>query len=257
MSDIIIKNVSFGYDNDVVLNDVNLSFDTGDFLAIIGPNGGGKSTLLKLMLGLLRPNMGCIKIFDKDPREISSQIGYVPQSFMLNSSFPLRVLDIVLMGLIEQKTFGFYTKEQKQIALQSLEKVRMSDFKDAKISDLSGGQRQRVYIARALCSDAKILILDEPTASVDAKSQAEIYTLLRHINNDGCGIVLVSHDTNIVLSFANKVAYVNGSLHIHDISPNKNRREFIYHLANEHSHFCDVELALKECGCMDKRVANV
>ncbi|WP_169753114.1 metal ABC transporter ATP-binding protein [Campylobacter mucosalis] len=249
MSDVVIKNLSFGYDSEDVLRDIDLKFDVSDFLAIIGPNGGGKSTLLKLMLGLLIPSGGSIEIFGKQPSCVSHLVGYVPQSFEINQSFPLSVLDVVLMGLIDQKKFGFYTKTQKNYAMQSLEKVGMSRFANARISELSGGQRQRVYIARALVSEAKILMLDEPTASVDAKTQAEIYTLLRQINLDGCGVVLVSHDTSIALSFANKIAYVSKILHLHKINPSLDKQEFIEHLAKEHKHFCEVEVALRECGC--------
>ncbi|QCD45579.1 metal ion ABC transporter, ATP-binding protein [Campylobacter mucosalis] len=249
MSDVVIKNLSFGYDSEDVLRDIDLKFDVSDFLAIIGPNGGGKSTLLKLMLGLLIPSGGSIEIFGKQPSCVSHLVGYVPQSFEINQSFPLSVLDVVLMGLIDQKKFGFYTKTQKNYAMQSLEKVGMSRFANARISELSGGQRQRVYIARALVSEAKILMLDEPTASVDAKTQAEIYTLLRQINLDGCGVVLVSHDTSIALSFANKIAYVSKTLHLHKINPSLDKQEFIEHLAKEHKHFCEVEVALRECGC--------
>lgn len=250
MSDILLQNVSFSYDSDEVLTNVNVSFNISDFVAIIGPNGGGKSTLLKLMLGLIRPSKGDVKIFGKPAGQMSAHIGYVPQNFAPNPAFPLSVLDVVLMGLIEQKKFGFYTLAQRLQALDALEKVGMKERANAKISELSGGQRQRVYIARALVSEAKILMLDEPTASVDTKTQAEIYTLLKQINDGGIGIVLVSHDANIAISFATKVAYVSGSLHLHEILPNRDKQEFIWHLAKHHSHFCDVELALKECGCV-------
>ncbi|MCR4941424.1 MAG: ABC transporter ATP-binding protein [Campylobacter sp.] len=249
MSDISIKNLDFSYDGELVLKNVNLEFNTSDFLAIIGPNGGGKSTLLKLILGLLKPSAGELKVFGKKPSQSCKTIGYVPQSFALNQAFPLKVIDVVLMGLIEKKLFGFYSKEQQEIAMECLKMVAMDEFSQNLIANLSGGQRQRVYIARALASQAKILVLDEPTASVDTKTQAEIYALLKRINTKGCGIVLVSHDANIALGFANKVAYVSGSLHLHELSPDYDRREFITHLAEHHSHFCDVELALKSCSC--------
>lgn len=244
-----IKDVSFSYDRQVILEKVNLRCNDSDFLVIIGPNGGGKSTLLKLMLGLLLPQSGSVKIFGKAPHEISKEIGYVPQSFLTNPSFPIRVIEVVLMGLIDKKLFGFYSKAEKALAMKALDMVGMSEFANSRIGELSGGQRQRVYIARALCAKSKILMLDEPTASIDTKTQAEIYALLKDINRAGCGIVLISHDTNIALSFATKVAYVSRNLHLHDITPDVNKQEFITHLARHHRHFCDVELALKECGC--------
>ena len=257
LKDIIkIRNLNFSYDKQVVLEDINLDYSSDEFLAIIGPNGGGKSTLLKLILGLLKPQSGEIKLFGKEPSEVSKFIGYVPQNFLSNQSFPMMVLEVVLMGLIDKKIFGFYSKDEKALALSALEKVDMREFANARIGELSGGQRQRVYIARALCANAKVLILDEPTASIDTKGQAEIYEILKGINANGVGVVLVSHDLNIVLNYATKIAYVSKNLHIHKTHENLAKREFIEHLARTHSHFCDVEIALGECGC-EKTKSNV
>ena len=257
LKDIIkIRNLNFSYDKQVVLEDINLDYSSDEFLAIIGPNGGGKSTLLKLILGLLKPQSGEIKLFGKEPSEVSKFIGYVPQNFLSNQSFPMMVLEVVLMGLIDKKIFGFYSKDEKALALSALEKVCMREFANARIGELSGGQRQRVYIARALCANAKVLILDEPTASIDTKGQAEIYEILKGINANGVGVVLVSHDLNIVLNYATKIAYVSKNLHIHKTHENLAKREFIEHLARTHSHFCDVEIALGECGC-EKTKSNV
>lgn len=252
MSDIKIENLSFSYDRQIILQNINFSYNIKDFLVIIGPNGGGKTTLLKLMLGLLKPTTGLIKIFDKSPTKITKDIGYVPQTFLVNQNFPMCALDVVLMGIIDKKTFGFYTKEQKKLAMNALSKVKMDKFFDTKIGDLSVGQRQRVYIARALCAKVKILMLDEPTASIDTKGQADIYNLLKHINSEGIGIILISHDLNLALAYASKVAYVSKTLFLHDISPEFSRQDFISHLAHNHDHFCDVEVALKSCSCFDK-----
>lgn len=230
-----------------MLENVNLSYDSSEFLAIIGPNGGGKSTLLRLMLGLLQPQSGRVRLFGEPPERVSQMIGYVPQSFLVNSSFPMCVIEVVLMGLIERRRFGFYSRKERLEAMSALEKVGMAGFASARIGELSGGQRQRVYIARALCAKAKILMLDEPTASIDTKGQAEIYTILKDINAQGVGVVLVSHDINLALNFATKVAYVSRALHLHDILPSFTKRDFIAHLAHEHNHFCDVEVALGEC----------
>ncbi|MBR8461314.1 ABC transporter ATP-binding protein [Campylobacter sp. faydin G-105] len=249
-----ITDVNFGYDKQLALENINLTYDSKDFLAIIGPNGGGKSTLLKLMLGLLTPQSGDIKLFGKKPQDVSKFIGYVPQNCLVNQSFPMRVIEVVLMGLIDKKMFGFYSKSECEIAMRSLEKVGMAHLSNQRIGELSGGQRQRVYIARALCANAKILMLDEPTASIDARGQAEIYTILKQINAQGIGIVLISHDINIALNFATKVAYVSKNLHFHDISPQTTKQDFIMHLAHRHSHFCDVEIALGECECNNKNV---
>ena len=247
-----IRNLNFSYDKQVVLEGINLDYSSDEFLAIIGPNGGGKSTLLKLILGLLKPQSGEIKLFGKEPSEVSKFIGYVPQNFLSNQSFPMMVLEVVLMGLIDKKIFGFYSRAEKQMALAALEKVGMKEFASARIGELSGGQRQRVYIARALCANAKVLVLDEPTASIDTKGQAEIYEILKKINASGVGVVLVSHDLNIVLNYATKIAYVSKNLHIHKTHEDTAKREFIEHLAKSHSHFCDVEIALGECECKIK-----
>ena len=248
MSDISVRNLSFGYDENLVFDGINLEYDCKDFLAIIGPNGGGKSTLLKLMLGLNKPSGGMIEVFGQEPASVSKAVGYVPQNIPINQSFPMRVLEVVLMGRIDKKLFGFYGKDDKIEAEAALERVGMGEFTRRKIGDLSGGQRQRVYIARALCAKAKILMLDEPTASIDTKGQADVYRLLKQINEDGTGVVLISHDVNLTLNFATKVAYVNHDLFMHEIS-HGSKQDFIEHLASEHRHFCDVEVALKECGC--------
>ncbi|MCD8213949.1 MAG: ABC transporter ATP-binding protein [Campylobacter sp.] len=248
-----INNLSFDYDGQTALENINLTYDNKDFLAIIGPNGGGKSTLLKLMLGLLTPQSGEIRLFGDSPKNVSKFIGYVPQNFLSNQSFPMRVVEVVLMGLLDKKIFGFYSKSERELAMNALDSVGMAKFSEQRIGELSGGQRQRVYIARALCANAKILMLDEPTASIDTKGQAEIYAILKRINADGIGVVLISHDLNIALNYASKVAYVSKNLYLHDISPQMIKRDFIEHLAHEHSHFCDVEVALGECACETHR----
>ena len=249
MNDLIIKDLKFSYGESVVFENLNLNYDKKDFLAIVGPNGGGKSTLLRLILGLLKPNFGEIKIFDENPNKNLKKIGYVPQQIAVSKSFPITVLEVVLSGLIDKKLFGFYTKNDKKIALEKLELVGMHKFANSKISELSGGQRQRVYIARALCGESKILLLDEPTASIDTVGQMQIFNLLKELNLAGIGIIMVSHDINLALSYASKAAYVaNKNLIMHKISARKTQN-FLHHLEHDHKHFCDIELALQECGC--------
>ncbi|ABK82518.1 ABC transporter ATP-binding protein [Campylobacter fetus] len=245
-----LKNVTFGYDGSTILKNINLVYHSSDFLSIIGPNGGGKSSLLRLMLGLIAPLKGSVLIDGKSPKELCKFIGYVPQHIPINRAFPMSVLEIVLMGRLDNKIFGFYSKKDKELAMNALKKVSMQDFYKRGIGELSGGERQRVYIARALCSDAKILMLDEPTASIDTEGQAEIYTRLKDINATGIGIVIVSHDINMAISFASKVAYVSRELFLHSID-GRDKQSFIEHLSRSHDHFCDVEIALKKCGCKE------
>ncbi|RXJ88704.1 ABC transporter [Arcobacter sp. CECT 8983] len=225
-----LRNIFFSYDKQTILEDINLDILKDDFLAIIGPNGGGKSTLLKLILKLLEPKKGKIKNFLKE-----NQIGYVPQNTNLNIDFPITALEVVLMGhkLKKKKLFG-YSKEDISCAMHSLKQVSMDNFADSKIGDLSGGQRQRVFIARALCANPKLMLLDEPTASIDVKGQKEVYDLLKELNKS-IAIVVVSHDISVLLNYAKNVAHINKNLVYHHL---KNIEEKY----DDNEHLCEVEL---------------
>ncbi|SFV67916.1 Zinc ABC transporter, ATP-binding protein ZnuC [hydrothermal vent metagenome] len=229
MSIIEIKNLSFCYHKQKILEDINLNVEEKDFLAIIGPNGGGKSTLLKLILGINPIKDGSIKTFGEVPKKNLSKIGYVPQNTNVNTDFPIKVLEVVLMGHIGEKSplFG-YGKKEKICAMGALSQVGMEDFANSKIGELSGGQRQRIMIARALCAHPKILILDEPTASIDIDGQKLIYELLKTLNSY-ITIIVVSHDISVIMKYANKVVHINKRLTNHNIS----------HKGN---HFCEVEM---------------
>ncbi|WP_198305330.1 metal ABC transporter ATP-binding protein [Arcobacter vandammei] len=231
MNLIQIENLSHSYSNTKALENVNLTIKSDDFLAIIGPNGGGKSTLLKLILELLPLQNGKLIKNIKN-----SEVGYVPQNTNLNIDFPITALEVVLMGHIKRKKklFG-YAKEDISCALNSLKQVGMENFADKKIGDLSGGQRQRVFIARALCSNPKILMLDEPTASIDVKGQQDIYELLKELNK-AIAIVVVSHDLSILLNYAKDVAHVNRTLVYHSLKDVKRD------VTLSDDHLCEVEL---------------
>ncbi|MDY6844653.1 MAG: ABC transporter ATP-binding protein, partial [Thermodesulfobacteriota bacterium] len=167
-----IQNLWFSHNTHPVLIDVNLTVYRGDFLAILGPNGGGKTTLLKIMLGLLKPDRGTVRIFGMLPQKAAHYIGYVSQEVHINKSFPISVMDVVLMGRLQPKTgWSRYLKKDRKIAHQALERMEMTDYKKCHMEELSGGQRQRVFIARALASEPEVLFLDEPTSSVDTKGQ--------------------------------------------------------------------------------------
>ena len=233
-----IKNLTFAYDKQVILDNIDLVVQERDFLAIIGPNGGGKSTLLKLILGMLTYRKGSIKVLGKAPKESLTQIGYVPQNTNVNTDFPIKVIEVVLMGHVNGKRplFG-YGKDEITCAKGALKQVGMEDFAQTKIGSLSGGQRQRVMIARALCANPKILILDEPTSSIDIAGQREIYDLLKVLNAH-ITIIVVSHDISVILEYANKAAHINKTLSYHDISD----KQSTFHTHGNEEHFCEIEL---------------
>ena len=211
-----INDLSFTYNGEPVLQDVNFSVRKRDFIAIIGPNGGGKTTLLKLILGLLKPDTGSIRVDGQAPQKASACIGYVPQNVHMNSRFPITALDVVLMGKLEpMKRWKRQPAANRREALAALDRIGMADHAHRRIGELSGGQRQRVFIARALVSRPKLLLLDEPTASIDTKGQAEFYNLLKTLNQD-LTILVVSHDLLVVSRFIKSVACVNKGLHYHD-----------------------------------------
>lgn len=231
-----IENLSFSYEKQRVLENINLNYDDEDFLVIIGENGGGKSTLVRLILGLLQGKSGQIKLFiDK------KQIAYVPQNTLFNKDFDISVLELVLMGLVGEKIFGFYTKEQKERALKALKLVGIEELSKAKLSTLSGGQRQRAYIARALVSECKLLICDEPTASLDSQSSVQIFELLQNLHQKGVGVIVICHDISLALAYANKIAHLSQKLTLHTNEASLNL-EHIRHLSQKHSHFCAVEM---------------
>ncbi len=241
MSEIVLKDVKFAYEKNLVLENINFESNCDDFLAIIGPNGGGKSTLLKLILGLLKPKSGSIKILGKDPQKQKNILAYVPQNINAHQIFPITCLEVTLMGRLKAKGLGIYSKNDYKKAYEAMEKVGVRHLADENISNLSGGQRQRVFIARALCSDAKIIVLDEPTASIDTDGQIQIYKLLKKLN-EHLGIIVVSHDINMAVTFANKVAHVNKNLFLHHIHKNEAKQKFIEGINLKSGHICPVEI---------------
>jgi zinc transport system ATP-binding protein len=200
-----------------VLEDINLELEAADFLGLIGPNGGGKSTLLKVMLGLIKPDRGEIRIFGLTPEAARGRVGYMPQKTMFDQSFPVRVLDVVLMGRYSRTgLFHRYGPEDRKAARRALAAVKMDDRAEREIGALSGGEQQRVFVARSLVSDPELLLLDEPTAGVDSAQQTEFYDLLSHLNHDlGIAIVMVSHDVTAISKYVSKIACLNQRLYYH------------------------------------------
>jgi zinc transport system ATP-binding protein len=209
------ENVWFSYERSTVLQEVTFSLEQGEFLGIIGPNGGGKTTLLKLMLGILRPDKGRIRILGQSPHDASHRVGYVPQGTDFNRNFPVSVLDVALMGRMSTSRIGRrYSKEDREKVKDALEKVGMWGYRNRLIGKLSGGQRQRVFIARALVTNPEILFLDEPTASVDSEFQTDLYDFLKALNRE-VTIVVISHDIGIISAHMKSIACVNKQFIFH------------------------------------------
>jgi zinc transport system ATP-binding protein len=216
-NDIIVnlEHVFFSYGGVPVLEDINISIKQNDFLAIIGPNGGGKTTILKLILGLLEPDSGTITVFGKTPQEARKYIGYLPQHFSFDFDFPITVMDVVSMGRLGKRGLAKrYTKTDIEKCLGALDRVGMETLREREIGKLSGGQRQRVFIARALATEPKLLLLDEPVSSIDTQWQQSFYELLQKLNRE-IAIILVTHDISVISTYIDKMACLNKKLYYH------------------------------------------
>ncbi|MDR2233370.1 MAG: ABC transporter ATP-binding protein [Tannerella sp.] len=210
-----VKDITVKYGVKTVLSEISFTLWKNDFLGIIGPNGGGKTTLLKAILGLLKPSSGQI-IFYKDDRQVNMlKIGYLPQINQIDRAFPISVHEVVASGLIsEKKGWRHYSKEQQQRISETLDKMGIRDKAKRPVSDLSGGELQRVLLCRAIVSHPDLLILDEPNTFVDKLYEAKLYQMLEEINRD-MSIILVSHDTGTILPMVKNIACINETLHYH------------------------------------------
>jgi zinc transport system ATP-binding protein len=212
---ISIRNLWASYNHEPVLEDINLSVKERDFIGLIGPNGGGKTTLIKVLLGLLPPQRGEVRILGREVSHGRRYIGYVPQWVDFDRDFPISVWDVARMGRLgSRRLLQRFTARDDEVVEKALSQVDMLNMRDHSIGDLSGGQRQRVYIARALAADPAILLLDEPTASVDPQASASIYEIMRRLN-ERVTIVLVSHDMNAISSHVKTVGCLNRRLFYH------------------------------------------
>ena len=237
---IAIERLTFAYDNAPVLQDVNLSIQTCDFVCVVGPNGGGKTTLLRLILGLLTPASGTIRVFGQSPLAARQRIGYMPQRAQLDPQFPARVKDVTLMGRLGHgRRFGPFSRADKEIAAAAIQEVGLTDLASRPFAALSGGQRQRVLIARALACQPDILLLDEPTANLDPLMQDDLYELLRRLN-ERLTVILVSHDVGFVSRYVKTVVCVNRNVAVHCASDitGQNVREIYGHAVHmvHHDH---------------------
>jgi zinc transport system ATP-binding protein len=208
-----IENLTAGYDKIPVLEKVNLEIYDNDFIGVIGPNGGGKTTLLKTILGLLKPTSGKI-IFRKDIDKRKKPIGYLPQVRHIDRKFPITVFDVVRSGSLMEGQEKIKPSDLKNKVDILLGEMGISNIRNKAIGELSGGQMQRVFLCRALLSNPRILILDEPDTFVDNRFEGELYERLRRLNEE-MAIVLVSHDMGTISSYVKTIACVNGHLHYH------------------------------------------
>lgn len=206
--------ISFRYGQHPVLRDVALRIPEGDFAAFIGPNGGGKTTLVKVLLGLLPAEKGSVRLFGKSPAEARGLVGYVPQDTGQNRRFPITALDVVEMGCRAAREEGRPLRNTRARSLAAMERCGVAEKADRLIGQLSGGERQRVFIARALVNAPRLLFLDEPTSSVDPAWQQAVRDLLRELNEE-MTIVMVSHDMGVIARSVKSVVCINQTVHYH------------------------------------------
>lgn len=212
MVQLTCQNLSIGYDNHVILNNLNFSIEEGDYLAIVGENGAGKSTLMKTILGLIKPVEGAINTSLDYKR---NEIGYLPQQTVVQKDFPASVLEVVTSGCLSSAGLRpFYSKEEKALVSENITKMGLSGMEKRCYRELSGGQQQRVLLARALCATKKILLLDEPVAGLDPIVTMEMYELIKKLNDEGTTIIMISHDIQMAIKYANKILHL-GSEHFY------------------------------------------
>ncbi len=229
---IALKNVNFSYGNNVVLERISFEIADGDYIGIIGPNGGGKTTVLKIILGLLVPQSGTVRIFGHDLQKAKEhyEIGYVPQKVLDGKfSFPATVEEVVESGRTSrQKIFSSFTIQDREAIEKALKLTGVDAYRQKRIEDLSGGQRQLVFIARALAREPRILILDEPTVGVDMRAQEIFYDFLAQLNkNMKMTIIMVSHDIDVMIAQAKQVLCVNRRLVCHVNADDFDKQEYV------------------------------
>lgn len=215
MPAILLREISFSYDGPAILEGINLEVNAGEFLGIVGPNAGGKSTLLKIILGLLQPTSGQVEVLGRSPVEARRQIGYVPQYPEFRRDFPVTVKDVVLMGRLGSASlFGGYRQQDREIVTQAMEQTEILSLAKRHIETLSGGQLQRVLVARALACQPKILLLDEPTANIDLRMESDIFDLLQQLKQS-ITIIVVSHDVGFISNYVGRIACLARTMMCH------------------------------------------
>ena len=206
MAQLTCRDLCIGYENTPVVTGLTFDVEAGDYLAIVGENGAGKTTLMKTILGLVRPVSGEIRFSDGLKK---TEIGYLPQQTMIQKDFPASVLEVVLSGFLASKgARPFYNRAERELARVNLERMGLDGFEKKSYRDLSGGQQQRVLLARALCATRKLILLDEPVSGLDPKVTVELYELIRDLNRDGITVLMISHDIEAALTYANKILHI-------------------------------------------------
>lgn len=238
MALISINNASMGYEGKTVLSKLTLTVNDGDYICIVGENGSGKTTLMKCLLGLIQPTAGSISFGDGLKQR---EIGYLPQQTVIQMDFPASVSEVVLSGCLNKKYTMFYSKQQKEVAADNMRLTGIYDLRKKCFRELSGGQRQRVMLARALCATQKLLILDEPVTGLDPMATADMYALIKDLNQKGITIIMVSHDVNAAVSNASKILHLS-------------RNNYFYGTAHQYLH-SDIgkKFILSDCPCDDCR----
>ena len=211
MAQLTCKNLTLGYEGDVLVRNLSFEVNKGDYLCIVGENGSGKSTLMKTLLRLMNPMSGSITTGDG---VTAREIGYLPQQTVVQRDFPASVWEIVLSGCQARGKFHpFYTKEEKQMAKDNIVRMGLEPFTDRCYRELSGGQQQRVLLARALCATRKILLLDEPVSGLDPKVTNDMYALIEHLNKDeGVTIIMVYHDVHAAVRYASHILHIGNTV---------------------------------------------
>jgi zinc transport system ATP-binding protein len=211
-----LQNISASYEDEIILKDVNFVVNENDFIGVIGPNGGGKTTLVKVIIGLIKPITGKVIYHHDTANESRRHIGYLPQVSHTDRNFPITVLNVVLSGLARRsKLVNHFSRSQSAKALEMLDSMGIGELAEKNIGELSGGQLQRVFLCRAIVSDPKLLILDEPNTFVDNKFESDLYKTLKELNKK-MAVMIVSHDVGTITYFVKTIACVNRELHYHE-----------------------------------------
>jgi len=212
-----VRDVCFAYGDQEVLHNVSFSIARRELVAIVGPNGGGKTTLLRLLLGELQPRFGSVRVFGELPAVSKRRVGYVSQAIPFDPRFPVSVREVVLMGRVAKARLGIFGKADHTAAEEALAKVGMSGFAGRAFAEISGGERQRVMIAQALAGGSEMLFFDEPVANVDSKHASQLYNLFKELTSEGVTVLMVSHNLGVVTVHATQILCVNRTAGLHAI----------------------------------------